>query len=89
MVVHTQKYTAVIYVEQNLVHRDYSKRMHTHTGIRTHEYMHTPVTTDHERELAADQDSAEWKAWHSQQHHQQQQQQQKNRKRKKKEGTKY
>ena len=59
MVVHTQKYTALIHVEQNLVHRDYSKRMHAHTGIRTHEYMHTPVTTTgHERELAADQDSS-------------------------------
>jgi len=73
--------------------RGYSKRLHAHTGTATHDYMHTLVTTtDHERELAADQDSAEWKAWHSQQqqrHHQQQQQQQKNRKRKKKEGTKY
>ena len=64
--------------------------MHAHTATSTHDYMHTPVTTDYERELAADQDRAEWKAWHSQQqHHQQQQQQKKNRKRKKKEGTKY
>ena len=55
MVVHTQQYTTVIYVVQSLVHRDYSKRMHVHTGTRTHEYMYTPVTTtDHERELAAD-----------------------------------
>ena len=53
--VHTQQYTTVIYVVQSLVHRDYSKRMHVHTGTRTHEYMYTPVTTtDHERELAAD-----------------------------------
>ena len=59
MVEHTQQYTTVIYVEQNLVHRDYSKRMHVHTGTRTHEYMHTLVTTtDRERELAADQDSS-------------------------------
>ena len=88
MVVHTKQYIIVIYVVQNLDHRDYSKRMHAHTGTRTHEYMHIPVTTtDHERELAADQDSStEWKAWHSQQQQQQQQQQQ-NRRRKKEEGT--
>ena len=98
MAVHTQQYTTVIYVEQNLVHRDYFKRMHAHTGNATHDYMHTLVTTtDHERELAADQDSAEWKAWHSQQQQRQQQQQQQrqqqqqqqNRKRKKKEGNRY
>ena len=68
MVVHTQQYTTVIYVVQKLLHGDYSKRMHAHTGTRTHEYIHTPVTTtDHGRELATYQDSStEWKAWHSQ-----------------------
>ena len=50
------KYITVIYVAQNLVFRDYSKRMHAHTGTATHDYMHTLVkTTDHECELAADQ----------------------------------
>ena len=63
MIAHTQQYVIVIYIVENIVHRDYSKRMRAHADTRAYECMHTQVTTDHKRELAADQDSrAEWKA---------------------------